>query len=87
MQTSGRGIVQMRMLNKWTTHNCLPVTAELVGRRVHLAYERGRLGTVQSVEVDSGMMRIWWDGQRCPGYGPTEFTAPENVATIDRPTP
>jgi hypothetical protein len=72
----------MRVLNKWTTHNCIPVTESLVGRRVRHAYEREQMGTIESVEPESGMMRVWWDGQRSPGYGPTEFTAPENVETV-----
>jgi hypothetical protein len=72
----------MRMLNKWATHNCLPVTEALVGRRVRHAYDANRWGIVQSVEPESGMMRVWWDGLRCPGYGPTEATAPENVEVV-----
>lgn len=83
MQAGGWGVVQMRVLNKWTTHNCLPVTEALVGRRVRHAYEPERTGTVESAEPASGMMRVWWDGRPCPGFGPTEATAPENVLTTE----
>jgi hypothetical protein len=69
-------------MTRWRTHNCLPADQSLVGRRVQHAIERDRLGTIQSVDDDSGMMRVWWDGQRCPGYGPTEATAPENVEVV-----
>lgn len=65
---------------KWHTHCGIPAVSLRVGRRVHRAYGDTKThGTIQSVDIETGMVRVWWDGHPCPDHSPTRAT---NIGAI-----
>lgn len=69
-------------MNNWRTYQGTPAERLQEGQRVQLAYGDGTQGSVQSVDVITGMVRVWWDCKPCPGYGPTEATNIGNLVLI-----
>lgn len=70
----------MNRRNSWRTYCTKPVEDLQEGLRVHRPYgDPNRKGTIQSVDAQTGMIRVWWDGEPRPGHGLTEATNCGNI--------